>query len=167
MTVLEFEAEKDRLVCRACGAVGLAARRVVNNNGVQVVCPRCSSHRPLGHTHFLRQGRPTVRKPLARRSESLDAIWEAWGGRCAGCGLSVEELIALGLGRHRHHAPPLDDVGECGAVLLPMCKPCHALLTVNKVLLRGLVQGLSDKLGLPSSVTHDPEVRRAIEEDSP
>ena len=150
LRVQDFEAQQATLACRHCGQVGaLTTERQANNNGLRVVCARCpGKFDPIGgHAYLDQKARPSTRVPLSHPEESVAATWARWLNRCAGCGVSGDDLDALGRGRQRQHAPPLQSVGgdESKTTLVPFCTLCHQHVTANQQDVARLVARLAQR----------------------
>src|SRR5580765_2460182 len=103
MTIIEFEQERSVRPCLQCGELGMNTRRNVNNNGLQVVCPRCDSARPWGALLYLKQHeRKRANRPPLPHGETLDSIWAKYGDCCVICSAPKDFLATVGIGRNVH-----------------------------------------------------------------
>lgn len=129
MTVAEFQDQAESLTCQQCQGTSLTSEHNPNNNGQLVVCPTCHSHRPLGHTRYLKKNlNKTSRKPAPI---DLEEVWVRFGNVCAICGAPRSALEVLGIGRQAHHVMPYAQHGHQGP-LIPLCSPCHETATARQ-----------------------------------
>lgn len=130
MTVQEFTDLAPTLECLQCHRQGLKTDLNVNNNGLLVVCPHCTSKRPLGSLLYLRQDKNAkkVRRQDYPPDQGLFDVWERFGHRCTVCCLTEAQLRLLGLGLSRHHVT--DDFKHSGhdCQIVPICTGCKTLV---------------------------------------
>jgi len=128
MTLAEFATERETRPCVECGSTGLSTELNPNNNGLQVVCPSCSSRRPWGTLLYLKQNERRRTRPPLPEGESLDSIWERFDNRCVVCSAPKAFLERLGIGRQVHHVAPYAQEEHCGP-LVSICTHCHETAT--------------------------------------
>lgn len=152
MTVAEFTRDRATFRCRHCDSLGqLEVRENPNNRGMQVHCPNCRKFDPIGGAAFLSKHGPKTGVVRSIRTESTQETWARWDCRCIGCGSRWDQLEALKIGRHQHHAPPLAIVGqEAETTLLPVCSLCHEHLSANQRAFQALLTAIADRLTVPT-----------------
>jgi 5-methylcytosine-specific restriction endonuclease McrA len=122
----DFNAQRNELACRKCGATGLTVERNPNNNGVRPRCPACGSRSPLPGVQWLRQDKAHQRRPRRLSGDpSTGEVWEANGNHCAYCGKSRVLCERLGIGLTIQHIQPVVFGGTEKSVLVPFCSRCQ------------------------------------------
>jgi len=113
------EWERDGFACKDCGretVLEIHSSDATHPGGVR--CSVCKLH-----NGFLRKEKNIDKRPMIKPGKRQQ-VWEAWGNRCVHCGLSLDELQALGVMRTVQHAPPYCVV-KTDESLLPYCDWCQ------------------------------------------
>ena len=138
MTREQFVALDPRPTCRYCGSDNLEASPYKPPHWYRVDCLTCGRClRWLSKPKNKDKKKPSrkYRRPGigVRRLE----IWEAFGERCAGCGIRRKRFELLGISGQIHHVRPFAVVGH-DTIFIPLCERCH--VAVTKVRKRTLKQ---------------------------
>lgn len=133
LSVEEFNACRQSLVCCVCGHTGnLQAHLVSTNGGLRVDCTDCGKQHALGRVLFLKQTTKKTRKEYGP-DDSLDDVWERFDNVCVVCGAPKWFLDREGIKRDRHHILEYV-VHQHAGQLVPMCGPCHTNTTERQKL---------------------------------
>jgi 5-methylcytosine-specific restriction endonuclease McrA len=146
----DFNAQRDELACRQCGAVGLTIERNPNNNGVRPQCPSCGSKSPLRGVQWLRQNRADDRRPRRWAGDpTTEEVWAANGDHCAYCGKSRALCERLGIGLTVQHVRPVIFGGAADSSLIPFCSRCQQGSTAALAETRGIARVIPDSTRKP------------------
>jgi hypothetical protein len=117
--------------CRVIGAYQLFEEPA--NNAVGVQCDGCGKRHPLRLFGVM-----WLRNEGKRRSNDIGAVMKERGAYCYCCGTAFDDLKALGIGMHVHHARPFAEHGEDGPKI-PTCALCHEGMSGLQRMMRRLV----------------------------
>lgn len=129
MTREQFEAHASD-PCRGCGAPVALETDKVNPNRVQVICSNalCKKRRqPWDLIYFVKCSEKKRRVPYPP-DDALSEVWERNGNICWCCGASRAFLVFVGINLERHHPFEYAKTGHAGGVI-PVCQPCHEVIT--------------------------------------